>query len=118
MRRKPGALVPLESAILDALVELRRLGVPEAHGYLIATELRRLGDDRRLTAYGTLYKALERLEQSGALEGRWEDPDVAATDHRPRRRYYRITLVGESALAANPPLRQAAAQVQRGAATT
>ena len=101
MRRKPGSLVPLEIAILDALVELRRYGTPEAHGYLIASELRRLGDDRRLTAYGTLYKALDRLEDAGALASRWEEPDTAALEQRPRRRYYQITLAGETALGAN-----------------
>jgi PadR family transcriptional regulator PadR len=78
MRRKAGSLVPLEVAILDALVELRRHGTAEAHGFLIASELRALGDDRRLTAYGTLYKALDRLAYSGAVASRWEDPEVAA----------------------------------------
>jgi PadR family transcriptional regulator len=99
MRRRPGFLVPLEVAILGALVRLRRRGTPEAHGFLIASELRTLGDQRRLTAYGTLYKALDRLADSGAIERRWEEPDVAARESRPRRRYHRITPVGETALA-------------------
>jgi PadR family transcriptional regulator PadR len=118
MRRKTGSLVPLEVAILDALVELRRYGTPEAHGYLIATELRVLGDDRRLTAYGTLYKALDRLADSGLVDSRWEDPAVAAEDGRPRRRYYRITLNGETALAAAGPIRQPRQAARRGAAAT
>ena len=99
MRRRIGSLVPLEVASLDALVELRRGGTPEAHGFLIASELRALGDDRRLTAYGTLYKALDRLAESGAVDSRWEDPEVAAQEGRPRRRYHRITLAGETARA-------------------
>ena len=118
MRRKPGALVPLEFAILDALVGLRRYGTPEAHGYLIATELRRLGDDRRLTAYGTLYKALDRLKDAGALASRWEDPDTAALEQRPRRRYYRITLVGETARAMGTPAPRLDEAVRRRPATT
>jgi len=43
--------------------------------------------------------ALERLEKAGALESFWEDPQVAADEGRPRRRFYRLTLAGETALA-------------------
>jgi DNA-binding PadR family transcriptional regulator len=71
----------------------------EAHGFLLAKELRDGAHARRLTAYGTLYKALDRLERAGYLASRWEDPLVAADDGRPRRRFYRVTLTGEAALA-------------------
>jgi PadR family transcriptional regulator PadR len=98
MRRKEGALVPLEVSILEIGVELARRGAPEAHGFLLARELRDRRGARRLTAYGTLYKALDRLEQRGHLTSRWEDPNVAAQDGRPRRRFYRVTAVGEQAL--------------------
>jgi len=118
MRRKTGTLIPLEVAILDALVELRRHGMAEAHGYLIATELRALGDDRRLTAYGTLYRALDRLADSGAVAGRWEEPGIAAEEGRPRRRYYRITLAGETALAEAGPIRRPHPAANRGPATS
>ena len=99
MRRKEGALVPLEVSILEAALELRRRGVAEAHGFLLAKELRDGTHARRLTAYGTLYKALDRLERAGHLASRWEDPQLAADDGRPRRRFYRLTLSGETALA-------------------
>jgi PadR family transcriptional regulator PadR len=99
MRRKVGTLVPLEAWILEAATELRRRGVSEAHGFLLAKQMRDERDARRLTAYGTLYKALERLERAGFLESRWEDPLIAAGEGRPRRRFYRITLAGEGALA-------------------
>jgi PadR family transcriptional regulator len=99
MRRKEGALVPLEVSILEAALGLRRQGVTEAHGFLLAKELRDGARARRLTAYGTLYKALDRLELAGCLASRWEDPLVAARDGRPRRRFYRVTLDGEAALA-------------------
>jgi DNA-binding PadR family transcriptional regulator len=100
MRRKVGALVPLELDILEAAVDLARRGVPEAHGFLLARELRDRGGAKRLTAYGTLYKALERLERMELLESRWEDPQVAADDGRPRRRFYRVTVIGEQAASA------------------
>jgi PadR family transcriptional regulator PadR len=98
MRRKEGALDPLEVAILQAGVDLARAGTPEAHGFLLARELRDRQGARRLTAYGTLYKALERLEQMGYLTSRLEDPNVAAEQARPRLRFYRVTVVGEQAL--------------------
>ena len=53
----------------------------------------------RLTAYGTLYKALDRMERAGYLESRWEDPHFAAQEARPRRRLYGVTALGERALA-------------------
>ena len=99
MRRKTGELVPLEVSILEASVELARRGIPEAHGFLLAKEMRDRGGARRLTAYGTLYKALDRLERLGHLASRWEDPMLAAADGRPRRRFYHTTAVGEQALA-------------------
>jgi len=99
MRRKEGSLVPLEVSILEAALELRRRGMAEAHGFLLAKEMREEHHARRLTAYGTLYKALDRLERAGYLESRWEDPMVAAAEGRPRRRFYRVTLAGEGAYA-------------------
>ena len=99
MRRKEGALVPLEVSILETALELRQRGIAEAHGFLLAKELRDGARARRLTAYGTLYKALDRLERAGYLASRWEDPLIAARDGRPRRRFYRVTLEGEGALA-------------------
>jgi len=98
MRRKAGAIIPLEVAILEASAELRRAGDAEVHGYLLARTVKDLRHARRLTAYGTLYKALTRLERQGYLASRWEVPLAAAADGRPRRRFYRLTLEGEGAL--------------------
>lgn len=103
-------LVPLEVSILDAAAELRRSGEPEVHGYRLATVVQDLRHARRLTAYGTLYKALARLERDGYLASRWEDRHVAAEDARPRRRFYSLTFVGEGALAE-------ARRAERGALT-
>ena len=101
MRRKPGTLVPLEREILEAALSLRGMGVVEAHGFLLARTMSDGdgGGDRRLTAYGTLYKALDRLERAGHLVSRWEDPVYAADASRPRRRFYRVTAAGEAAVA-------------------
>lgn len=98
MRRRAGSILPLEISILESAAESRRSGQPEVHGYLLATLVRDLRHARRLTAYGTLYKALTRLERVGYLASRWEDPELAAAEARPRRRFYRLTLHGEAAL--------------------
>ena len=99
MRRRAGTLIPLEVSILEVAIELRGRGVPEVHGFQLAKELRQAHGARRLTAYGTLYKALDRLAQAGLLTSRWEDPGLAAAEGRPRRRFYQVTLHGEGALA-------------------
>ena len=61
------------------------------HGYLIAKEIKEHADNRLLTAYGTLYRALGRLESMGLLTSRWEDAMIAADENRPRRRLSRHT---------------------------
>ena len=99
MRRKAGTLVPLELAICTAAADFRRQGIDEFHGYLIAKELKEHADNRLLTAYGTLYRALGRLESMGLLASRWEDAMVAADENRPRRRFYSLTPAGEEAVA-------------------
>jgi DNA-binding PadR family transcriptional regulator len=98
VRRKPGSLVPLEVAICTAAAALRESGVEEFHGYEIAKTLREARAARLLTAYGTLYRALGRLEEMGLLQSRWEDPEIPARENRPGRRLYQLTALGEAAL--------------------
>lgn len=91
--------MPLEIAICDAAAVLRQRGVDTFHGYLIARELKHKGDTRLLTAYGTLYRALGRLEAMGLLTSRWEDPELPRRESRPPRRLYELTALGEAAVA-------------------
>ena len=88
-------MTPLEADILDTAAALRQRGDPEFHGFSVAKELRDRDEARRLTAHGTLYKALDRLERAGFLISRWEDPEAAASEGRPRRRLYQVTGPGE-----------------------
>lgn len=99
VRRKPGTLLPLEIAILEAGTERAKDGDPEFHGFAVAQAIQERDAARRLTAHGTLYKALGRMEAAGLLESRWEDPEVALGEGRPRRRFYRVTPLGASTLA-------------------
>ena len=86
MRRTPGALLAIEVSRLDAGVELGKAGTPELRGYLVARRIRDREDAKRLTAHGTLYRALDRMETAGLLKSRWEGPALAAVERRPRRR--------------------------------
>ena len=98
MRRKPGVLIPLERSVLEAGLALREQGSEEFHGFLLAKEMQTQGGAPTLTAYGTLYRALDRMEKAGLLSRRWEDPLIAAEETRPRRRLYQITAAGQRAL--------------------
>lgn len=47
---------------------------------------------------GTVYPALERLEELGYVRSTWEREAVAHKDGRPARRYFEITAAGSKAL--------------------
>jgi PadR family transcriptional regulator, regulatory protein PadR len=94
-RRKPGALLPLEAEILECALSMHRSGQASFHGFGLAHAIREQGASRSLTAHGTLYKALGRLEEFGLLTSRWEV--AAAAQGRPRRRLYQLTRQGADA---------------------
>ena len=95
-RRRSGSLLPLEVGILTACLDAGESG---SHGFALAKAIADAGDSRQLTATGTLYRALHRLDAAGLVESWWEDPSVAADAGRPRRRCYRITGAGAAAVA-------------------
>ena len=101
-RRKPGSLLPLETEILTAALSLRR----SFHGFGLAQTMRDQRGSGSLTAHGTLYKALSRLEDFGLLTSRWED--AAAAEGRPRRRLYELTGEGVQAARRNAAEQRAA----------
>ena len=100
MRRKPGQLLDLEAQVLAVAVDVLVDGdPPEIHGFAMAKRIADREGSERLTAHGTLYKALARLEDAGLLSSRWEDHEVPEEAGRPRRRLYRVTSSGQAALA-------------------
>ena len=103
-----GELLPIEQAILACGIELAAAGEAAFYGFAVARQIRDAGAARQLTAHGTLYKALARLERAGLLTSSWEDPDLAQAQNRPRRRLYRVTPSGEQAVAAETGQRAAA----------
>ena len=97
--------MPLEVSILCAAADLLARDGEWFHGFQIARHVSGGADKRRLTAYGTLYRALARLEKLALLESRWEDPQVAADERRPVRRLYTLTRAGATAAADATPRR-------------
>ena len=98
MRRKADQLLPLEISVLEAAVALQRRGTTAFHGFLLAKVIKTASDRRLLTAHGTLYRALHRLERAKLIEAFWEDPHEAARERRPLRRLYRLTALSEVVL--------------------
>ena len=90
-------MLPLEIDILLALAHARSSGDGWIHGFGLAKALS--SDGGRLTAHGTLYKALGRLTTAGLLDAQWEDLEAALAEGRPRRRLYRVNSSGVAALA-------------------
>lgn len=102
-RRRAGVLIPIELSILETAAGSLSSGGGWLHGYALAKRMADAKNSERLTAHGTLYKALGRLADSGMLESRWEDPDEALAEGRPRRRLYRITGLGQRTLLEQSP---------------
>jgi DNA-binding PadR family transcriptional regulator len=81
-------LTPVAFEVLLALVD------GEQHGYAVLLEVeRRTGGAIALHA-GSLYRVLNRLLESGLIEELDERPDAQIDDER--RRYYRITQLGQA----------------------
>jgi PadR family transcriptional regulator PadR len=74
---------------------LSALAVGPLHGYAVIKEVSRLSADRVRLAAGTLYAALDRLNDEGLVE-----VDRVETVDGRLRRYYRLTGPGAAALAA------------------
>lgn len=111
--------MPLEVAICEAAARLSRRGDREFHGYQLAKAIAEADEARLLTAYGTLYRALARLEGMGLLRSRREDPLIPAREGRPGRRLYTLTALGATALekARDEAVSKASRRVRRRLAT-
>jgi transcriptional regulator len=75
------------------LLILRTLALEPMHGWSITQRIQQLSDDALRVGQGSLYPALQRLEQKG-----WLDSDWAHTDQNRRVRVYRLTRSGRAAL--------------------
>jgi transcriptional regulator len=78
-----------------ALMILRTLDVlGPLHGYGVARRIEETSGNRLALNYGTLYPALLKLEQEGAIRGEW-----SVSDNNRRARYYTLTAAGRRQLA-------------------
>src|SRR4051812_2497600 len=86
------ALLPLPPATFHILIALVR---EDRHGYAIMQDVEaRTNGELRLSA-GTLYRTIQRLLQQGLIRETRDRPAPELDDER--RRYYRITALGEAA---------------------
>jgi DNA-binding PadR family transcriptional regulator len=77
---------------------LLALAGEERHGYGIMQDVARQTNDALQLGPGTLYGCLKRMLAAGLVEESGERPDPALDDQR--RRYYRMTAVGQRAVRA------------------
>lgn len=114
VKRRPGRLLTLEVMILEAGLQVQA-EEDAFYGFALVRRLAELRGGAQI-AHGTLYRALSRMATSGFLDASWEDPDLAEAAGRPRRRLYRVTGEGESALSAE--MRALRAEVAPSAPST
>jgi transcriptional regulator len=78
---------------LDLLI-LRVLELAPMHGWGVAQRIEQVSGIFQIKL-GSLYPALQRLEDAGLLEGEWKP-----SENGRRSRYYRLTRAGRKRLAA------------------
>ena len=84
---------PLRGTI-DLLI-LRTLSLAPMHGWGITQRIQQLSDGVLEVNQGSLYPALQRLEQKEWIDSEWQ-----MTDTNRRAKYYRLTARGRRALGA------------------
>jgi DNA-binding PadR family transcriptional regulator len=92
---EPGDLLPLTPAVFHVLLALAD---GERHGYAIMQEVAQSTEGRIRMGPGTLYGTIKRLLGAGMIEESDRRPDPEMDDER--RRYYRLTGVGQRAVQA------------------
>ena len=81
-----------------AVLILLAIDPDERHGYAILQEVGRITDGATRLGPGGLYTTIRRLLADGLIEESADRPDPSLDD--PRRRYYRLTGLGRSVVAA------------------
>jgi PadR family transcriptional regulator, regulatory protein PadR len=77
-----------------SLMVLRTLAtMGPQHGYGMARRIEQISGDRLSVNYGTLYPALLKLEQDGAIRSEW-----GLSDNNRRAKFYKLTPAGRKHL--------------------
>lgn len=106
-----GDFLPLSPASLHILLALAG---EDLHGYAVMQEIARQSGGKYKIGPGTLYDNLQKL-----IQREWvEELGRRQNDDDPRRRYYRLTLLGRRVLAAETTrlaevVREARSRLQR-----
>jgi PadR family transcriptional regulator PadR len=90
----PAAPSDVLRGTLDLLV-LKTLTLEPMHGWGISQRIQQHSRSVLDVNQGSLYPALQRLEQKGWIESEWR-----ASDNNRRAKYYRLTAKGKRALGA------------------
>jgi DNA-binding PadR family transcriptional regulator len=104
----PGELPPLTPAVFHVLLALAD---GERHGYAIMQEVAENTGGQMKMGPGTLYGTIKRLLEAQMIEESDERPDPDLDDDR--RRYYRLTGLGQRAVKAEALRYAAMAEVAR-----
>jgi DNA-binding PadR family transcriptional regulator len=104
--RDPHDLLPLPASTFHVLLVLAE---GEKHGYAVMREVERISEGAVKMGPGTLYGTIKRMLESGLCEESGERPDPDLDDER--RRYYRITGLGEKVVTAE--VRRLATMIER-----
>jgi DNA-binding PadR family transcriptional regulator len=91
----PKDRLPLTPAVFHVLLSLAG---GERHGYAIMQDVTQSTDGQIKMGPGTLYGTVKRLLEAQLIEESDERPDPSLDDER--RRYYRLTAVGEEVVRA------------------
>jgi PadR family transcriptional regulator, regulatory protein PadR len=79
---------------LDLLI-LKALSLQPMHGWAISERLQQLSRETLQVGQGSLYPALQRLEEKGWVESEWRP-----TEQGRRAKYYELTPAGRTAFGA------------------
>jgi PadR family transcriptional regulator, regulatory protein PadR len=96
MPTRPGATTPQQDDVPKGALEmliLKTLTVQPMHGYAIVQHIERLSGGVFVVEHGSLYPALERLQNNGWIIGKWGESPTGR-----RARYYTITAAGRRRL--------------------
>ena len=84
-------VLPLPTAVFHILLSLAE---EERHGYAILQDVAARTDGKTKLGPGTLYRSIQRMLEQGLIE---ESGARRAAGDDERRRYYRITRLGQAA---------------------
>ena len=102
-------MLPLTPAVFHVLLALAN---GERHGYAIMQEVAEHTNGQMKMGPGTLYGTIKRLLEAGLIEESDERPDPEMDDER--RRYYRLSGVGQRVIRAEAQRYADMAEVARG----